>query len=326
MSKYDLIIIGAGPIGLACGIEAQRAGLKYVIIDKGALVNSLFNYPLYMTFFSTSERLEIGNVPFNCIAPKPGRQEAIEYYRRVTQNLRLNVFLFEEALTVEKQEDGYFFIKTNKLSYHSKYVVVSTGFYDIPVKLNVPGEALPKVRHYYREPHEYAFQKVMVIGAQNSAVDAALETWRKGAEVTMVVREEGIGERVKYWVRPDIMNRIEEGSIKAYFNSSVKAIHETMVDITTPGGELTIANNFVLAMTGYRPNFEMLQRFGIRLSRDGKYYPQYNPDTMETNVPGLFLAGVVCGGMDTHKWFIENSHVHAPLIMKCIMERERSEK
>ncbi|MDR0793671.1 MAG: YpdA family putative bacillithiol disulfide reductase [Chitinophagaceae bacterium] len=321
MSKYDLIIIGGGPIGLACGIEAQKAGLKYVIIEKGALVNSLFHYPLYMTFFSTSERLEIGNLPFNCIAPKPGRQETIEYYRRVTQNLQLNVLLFEEVLTVEKKADASFLIKTNKLSYHSKYVTVATGFYDIPIKLNVSGEGLPKVRHYYKEPHEYAFQKVLVVGAQNSAVDAALETWRKGAEVTMVIRDDEIGERVKYWVRPDIINRIKEGSIKVFFNSSVKAIHQTMVDIHTPAGEVTIANNFVLAMTGFRPNFELLHRFGIELSKDGKYYPQYNPETMETNVSGLFLAGVVCGGMDTHKWFIENSRIHAPLIMECIKRK-----
>ena len=322
MSKYDLIIIGGGPIGLACGIEAQKAGLKYVIIEKGALVNSLFHYPLFMTFFSTSERLEIGNLPFNCITPKPGRQEAIEYYRRVTQNLQLNVFLFEEVISVEKPTAEYFSVKTNKSSYQAKYVVVATGFYDIPLKLDVPGERLSKVRHYYKEPHEYAFQKVLVVGAQNSAVDAALETWRKGAEVTMVVRGDEIGKRVKYWVRPDIMNRIEEGSIKVYFNSSVKAIHETMVDIKTPEGEVTIANNFVLAMTGFRPSFEMLQKFGIQLSKDGKYYPQYNPETMETNVPGMFLAGVVCGGMDTHKWFIENSRVHAQMIVKAISSRK----
>jgi len=321
MQEKEIVIIGAGPIGLACGIEAQKAGLDYIIIEKGALVNSLFHYPLLMTFFSTSEKLEIGGLPFTSITPKPGRQEAIEYYRRVTQNLRLNINLYEEVHDLKQQTDNTFHIKTGKNSYHAKYVIVATGFYDIPVTLNIPGETLPKVQHYYKEPHAYAFQKILVIGAQNSAVDAALETWRKGAEVTMVVRQKEIGPRVKYWVKPDIENRIEEGSIKAYFNSEVKAIRQDEADIRTPQGMITIKNDFILAMTGYQPNLKLLQSFGIALYEDKNFCPHYNPETMETNVPGLFLAGVICGGRDTHKWFIENSRVHAILIMKAIKDR-----
>jgi thioredoxin reductase (NADPH) len=322
MSKYDILIIGGGPIGLACGIAAKQAGLSYVIVEKGALVNSLFNYPLFMTFFSTSERLEIGGAPFMSLAPKPGRQEAIEYYRRVKQMHNLNVHLFEEVKEVKKQYvavEAPYTVETTKGVYEADKVIISTGFYDIPIYLDVPGEDLPKVSHYYKEPHFYAFQKVLVIGASNSAVDAALETWRKGAEVTMVVRQPAIGERVKYWVKPDIENRIKEGSIKAYFNSSVVAIREGEVDIDTPGGRLTLANDFVLAMTGYRPDFAMLQRFGIDLSDDERKCPTYNPDTMETNQPGMYLAGVVCGGMETHKWFIENSREHADKIIAHIL-------
>ncbi len=322
MSKYDILIIGAGPIGLACGIAAQKAGLRYVIIEKGTLVNSLFNYPLFMTFFSTAERLEIGGAPFMTLAPKPGRQEAIEYYRRVKQMHNLDVHLFEEVKKMQPLPGNAFAgytIVTTKAVYEASQVVIATGFYDIPIYLHVPGENLAKVRHYYKEPHYYAFQKVVVIGASNSAVDAALETWRKGAEVTMVVRQPAIGERVKYWVKPDIENRIKEGSIKAYFNSSVREIKEHEVVIDTPDGTVTIANDFVLAMTGYRPNFEMLQRFGIILSNNEKRHPVYNPETMETNLSGVYLAGVVCGGMETHKWFIENSRDHADKIIAHIL-------
>ena len=213
MSNYDILIIGAGPIGLACGIAAKRAGLSYVIVEKGCLVNSLYNYPANMTFFSTSERLEIGGVPFMSLNNKPNRAEALEYYRRVTQVFELNAKLFEEVKSAIKIDDKHFSVTTSKDSYTASKIIVSTGFYDIPVLMQVPGEAMNKVVHYYKDPHYYAFQKVIVIGAQNSAIDAALETWRKGADVTMVIRESEIGERVKYWVRPDIINRIAEGSI-----------------------------------------------------------------------------------------------------------------
>lgn len=313
---YDLVIIGGGPIGMACGIEAQRKGLNYLILEKGALVNSLFNYPLYMTFFSTAERLEIGNIPFNCIAPKPGRQEALEYYRNIQRHFNLNIHLSEKVESVVKHE-GIFELKTSKTNYTAKNVVIATGFYDIPVYMGVPGENLPKVRHYYKEAHEYAFRKVLVVGANNSSVDAALECYRKGADVTMVIRKGEINERVKYWVKPDIENRIAEGSIKAYFYSTVKEITDDAVHITTPNGPVTILNDFVLALTGYRPNLEFLQRAGINISGDN-CLPEYNPDTMETNVKGLYLAGVVCGGLETHKWFIENSRVHAKLIVDSI--------
>lgn len=318
-SEYDLLIIGGGPIGLACAIEAQRKNLNYLIIEKGALVNSLFNYPLYMTFFSTAERLEIGEIPFNCIAPKPGRQEALEYYRNIHRYFNFNIRLFEKAESVLKQNDGSFEIKTNKNIYSSSNVVIATGFYDIPLHMDIPGENLSKVRHYYREAHEYAFQKVLIVGANNSSVDAALECYRKGAAVTMVIRKNEINSRVKYWVKPDIENRIAEGSIKAYFESTLCEVRENEAVILTPEGEITIENDFVLALTGYRPDLEFLSKMGIHLSDDEKKIPEYNPETMETNVKGLYLAGVVCGGMETHKWFIENSRVHAGMIVNSIV-------
>lgn len=315
----DLLIIGGGPIGLACAIEAQKAGLSYVIIEKGCLVNSLYHYPKNMTFFSTPERLEIGGVPFVSNNPKPNRSEALEYYRRVADMYKLNIRLFEEVTAVS--QNGFFEISTTKDRYSARNIVVATGFYDIPNYMNVPGEDLPKVRHYYNDPHFYYGQKVLVVGANNSSVDAALETYRKGADVTMVIRKPEIGERVKYWVRPDIVNRIKEGSIKAYFNASVSEIRENEVDIKTPERKVTIENDFVLAMTGYQPNFALLKMLGINLSKDKKHIPEHNHETMETNISGIYLAGVVCGGMDTHVWFIENSRVHAERIIKAISKQ-----
>lgn len=317
-SIYDLIIVGGGPIGLACAIEAEKKKLSYLIIEKGAIVNSIFNYPLYMTFFSTAERLEIGEIPFNCLAPKPGRQEALEYYRNIHRYFKFNIHLFEKVTDVQKNQD-IFSITTDISNYKSKNVVIATGFYDIPIEMNISGENLPKVRHYYKEAHEYAFRKVLVVGANNSSVDAALECWRKGAEVTMVIRKNEINNRVKYWVKPDIENRIAEGSIKAYFESNITEIREDEVEIETPNGKITIENDFVLALTGYRPDLNFLERIGVKLSDDELKIPVYNPETMETNVEGLFLAGVVCGGMQTHKWFIENSKVHANLIFNYIV-------
>lgn len=316
-----MLIVGGGPIGLACAIAAKKAGLSYVVLEKGCLVNSLYNYPVNMTFFSTSEKLEIGGVPFMSILPKPNRAEALEYYRRVAVSYALNIRLFEEVTAAERRAENWY-VTTTKGAYTARYTILATGFYDIPNLLGIPGEELPKVRHYYRDPHYYAFQKVLVIGANNSAVDVALETYRKGAEVTMVVREPEVGERVKYWVRPDVVNRIKEGSIRAYFHSRVKEICETEVLIETPDGEETIANDFVLAMTGYQPGFSLLQLFGVNLSADLIRKPEYNAETMETNREDLFLAGVVCGGMDTHSWFIENSREHADLILRRIMAKE----
>jgi thioredoxin reductase (NADPH) len=317
MEHYDIVIIGGGPIGLACGIAAKRAGKSYVIVEKGCLVNSLYNYPANMTFFSTAERLEIGDVPFTSLNAKPNRAEALEYYRRVTALFQLNIRLFEAVQQVARHGNE-FTVTSSKTTYSCRFVIVATGFYDLPVKMNIPGEDLPKVTHYYKDPHYYAFQQVLVAGGNNSAVDAALETWRKGAHVTMVMMEGDVGERVKYWVRPDVVNRIKEGSIKAFTHSTLAAIREGEVDIQTPQGLVTIPNDFVIAMTGYQPNFTFLANMGIALSDDGKHYPSYNPETMETNVPGLYLAGVVCGGMDTHIWFIENSREHADRILRHI--------
>lgn len=302
---------------MACAIEAQKANLSYIIVEKGALVNSLFNYPVFMTFFSTSQRLEIGGVPFVTINPKPNRNEAVEYYRRVAEKFDLKINLFERVSQVNKKDDGLFEINTSKTSYTAKNVVVATGFYDVPLLMNVPGEDLPKVTHYYKDPHLYAFQNVVVVGANNSGVDAALETYRKGANVTMVVRSGELGPNVKYWVRPDIQNRIKEGEVTALYNSELIAIRENEVDIKTPEGIQTIANDFVIAMTGYQPDFSMLRKFGIELPEN--LCPFYNEETMETNVKGLYLAGVVCGGPDTHKLFIENSRVHAEMIVKNIV-------
>ncbi|QKJ28724.1 YpdA family putative bacillithiol disulfide reductase [Mucilaginibacter mali] len=315
----DILIIGGGPIGLACGLSAQKAGLSFVIIEKGCLVNSLYNYPATMTFFSTSEKLEIGGVPFVTINKRPNRTEALEYYRRVAFSHNLPVNLFEEVLSMERSGRHYT-VTTNKAAYQAKHVIVSTGFYDIPVLLDIPGEDLPKVKHYYQDPHYYAMQKVVVVGSSNSAIDVALETYRKGADVTLIVRGDEISKRVKYWVRPDIINRIKEGSIKVYFYSSLAAVREHEVDIQTPDGLVTISNDFVMAMTGYKPNFKFLHSLGITLSEDQKFIPHYNPDTMETNLPGVYLAGVVCGGMDTHLWFIENSRVHAEMIVGDIVK------
>ncbi|SDH04151.1 thioredoxin reductase (NADPH) [Pedobacter terrae] len=316
-NHYDVLIIGAGPIGMACAIEARKANLSYVIIEKGALVNSLFNYPVFMTFFSTSQKLEIGGVPFVTISPKPNRNEAVEYYRRVADKFDLKINLFERVQQVVKNESDVFEIKTSKTGYTAKNVIVATGFYDVPLLMNVPGEDLPKVTHYYKDPHLYAFQNVVVVGANNSGVDAALETYRKGANVTMVVRSGELGPHVKYWVRPDIQNRIKEGEVTVLFHSELIEIREGEVDIKTPEGIKTIPNDFVIAMTGYQPDFSMLKKFGIELPES--LCPAYNEETMETNVKGLYLAGVVCGGLDTHKLFIENSRVHAEMIVKNIL-------
>jgi thioredoxin reductase (NADPH) len=316
MADFDVLIIGAGPIGMACAIEAKKAGLSYVIVEKGALVNSLYNYPVFMTFFSTSQRLEIGGVPFVSINPKPNRNEAVEYYRRVAEKFSLNIHLFESVEQVQKAEDGLFNIKTSKRSYTSRYVIVSTGFYDVPVLMNIPGEDLPKVTHYYKDPHQYAFQRVVVVGANNSAIDAALETYRKGAKVTLVIRGQEIGSYVKYWVRPDIENRIKEGEIQVYYGSTLSSIEAETVHISTPEGTVIMENDFVIATTGYTPDFKLLKNLGLELTAES--CPVYNPDTMESSTKGFYLAGVVCGGMDTHKWFIENSRVHAVQIVDHI--------
>ncbi|GAB3412394.1 YpdA family putative bacillithiol disulfide reductase [Niabella aquatica] len=329
-SHYPVIIIGGGPIGMACAIEAQKNNIRYIVIEKGCLVNSLYHYPVNMTFFSTSERLEIGNVPFVSNNPKPTRNEALEYYRRVAQTFDLHIRLFEEVTKVDSGQRAAdraadsrsgFTVQTSKATYTCDNIIIATGFYDIPYLLNIPGEDLAKVTHYYSDPHFYAFQNVVVVGAMNSAVDAALETFRKGAHVTMVVKGDEIGSRVKYWVRPDIENRIKEGSIRAYFNSTLKEIRPDEVDIITPEGLVTVKNDWVIAATGYQPNLHFLEQVGIELSSDDVRCPVLNPETHETNIPGIYLAGVICGGMNTHRLFIENSREHAVLIVKDIVEK-----
>lgn len=317
------MIIGGGPIGIACALACKRKNLNYVVLEKGALVNSLYNYPLNMTFFSTSEKIEIGGIPFISTQPKPHRDEALEYYRRVAHAEKLQIQLYEKVTSVRKNKTGIFEILTEKGTYQAANIVIATGFYDIPKLLNVPGESLPKVTHYFKEAHPYVMQKTIIVGASNSAVDAALEIWRKGGEVTMVVRGPAIGERVKYWVKLDIENRISEGSIKAYFNSEIKEIREKEVLINTPEGVKRIDNDFVVALTGYQPDLSFLKALGITFSEDGNSRPSYNPGTMETNISGIYLAGVICGGMETHKWFIENSRTHADLIVNDLVSKRQ---
>ena len=320
---YDLLIVGGGPIGIAIALEAQKAGLDYVILEKGVLVNSLFNYPLNMQFFSSSEKLEIGGIPFISKEAKPKRDEALEYYRRIVSSHDLNVQLFEKVDQMSKKGD-HFEIISSKNTYLSRCLVLATGFYDLPNHIDAPGEELPKVSHYYKDPHYYARQKLAIVGASNSAIDAALECWRKGADVSLIIRGEEVGQRVKYWVRPDIINRIEEGSIKAYYNSEIQEIHQDhlLVINNKTGEQQQLPNDFVLALTGYRPNFNFLESLGVKLSDDKLKKPQYNEETMESNVQGLYLAGVICGGMETHKWFIENSRIHAPRIITHILQKE----
>lgn len=321
MEILDILIIGGGPIGLNCALEAQKNDLTCLVIEKGTIVNSLYHYPLYMRFFSTAEKLEIDGIPFISTAPKPGRQEALEYYQGIARQRNINIHLYEKVLKVSKI-DGLFEIITSKASYRAKNVVIATGFYDIPNMMNIPGEHLPKVKHYYTEPYPYARQKVTVVGSSNSAVDTALETYRKGADVTMIIRHSEISGSVKYWVKPDIENRIAEGSIKAYFNSEITEITENTVCFRDKQGEIhEIENDFVLAMTGYLPDFDFLRDTGIELQGDC-LNPLYHPETMETNIKNLYLAGVVCGGKDTHLWFIENSRIHAEMIIRNVISNK----
>ena len=317
----DLIIIGAGPIGLACGIEAKKNNLDYLIVDKGMLVNSIYNYPVNTTFFSTSDKLEIGEIPFISHNVKPTRTEALEYYRRVCDSWNLNLDLYNEVLEIEKKE-SLFILNTRNGIKKSKNIVICTGFYDIPYMLNIPGEELDKVLHYYNESHPYYKMDIAIVGAGNSAVDVALDTYRKGANsVTMIIREKEIGGNIKYWVKPDIVNRIESGEIKAFYESEILEIKENTILIKTPTGVEKINNDFVLAMTGYLPNYEILKKLGVKIDNDEFKTPLYNEETMETNINGVFLAGVICGGLKTNKWFIENSRDHSQKILSTIIKR-----
>ena len=314
----DLLIIGAGPIGLACGIEAKKNDLDYLIIDKGMLVNSIFNYPVNTTFFSTSDKLEIGDIPFISHNVKPTRTEALEYYRRVCDSWNLSLDLYNEVLDI-KNKKSHFELNTQNGIIKSKRIVICTGFYDIPYLLNIPGEELDKVLHYYNESHPYYQMNIAIVGAGNSAVDVALDTYRKGAKsVTMIIREKEIGKNIKYWVKPDIVNRIESGEIRAYYESEIKEIKEKTIIIKSSNDQKEIENDFVLAMTGYQPNYNILKKLGVKINNDEFKTPIFNESTMETNVDGVFIAGVICGGLKTNKWFIENSRDHSKKIISSI--------
>jgi thioredoxin reductase (NADPH) len=310
---HDVIVVGAGPVGLACAIEARRAGLSSLVIDKGALVNSIVGYPARMEFFSTPDLIEIGDHPFPVQGYKPTREEGLEYYRTVAAREALELRLYERVLEV-RGTHGDFTVVTDRGGHAARHVVVSVGFYDVPNLLGVPGEDLPKVTHYYREPYAYVGQKVAIVGAKNSAAKAALDCYRHGAEVTLVVRGAALSEKVKYWIRPDLENRIKEGSIRAHFKTTVKAIRQDSVVLGTPGGERTIANDWVLALTGYRPDYGLLQAFGIAIADDAWRTPVFDETTFETSRPGVYVAGTVCGGLNTSRWFIENGRFHAKQI------------
>ena len=320
----DVVVIGAGPVGLACAIEAGRQHLTARVIDKGALVNSIVGYPANMEFFSTPELIEIGGYPFPVQQYKPTREEAIEYYRGVAQREALDIRLYERVLAV-RGERGALTVQTTTGQHPARNVVVCTGFFDIPNLMRVPGEDLPKVTHYYKEPFPYVRQKVVVIGARNSAAKAALDCYRHGAEVTLVVRSATLSEKIKYWIRPDLENRIAEGSIRACFSSVVQEIRERSVLLGTPNGPVEIENDWVIAMTGYQPDYAFLEALDIQFADDGCRTPIVDETTFQTTRPGVYLAGTVCGGYCTSRWFIENGRFHARQIMKHIAG-ERTER
>ncbi len=316
----DAVIVGAGPTGLACGIELTKRGMKSVLIDKGCVVNSLYHYPTNMTFFTTPELLEIGGLPMTSLNDKPGRIEALKYYRRCAEHFKLDVRQYERVLSINGT-DGDFVVPTDKGEYRARKVILATGYYDVPNLLNVPGEDLPKVIHYYKEAHPYYNHDVLVVGAKNSAAIAALELWWTGARVTMVHRGPGVHQNVKYWIKPNIENRIKNGEIPAYFNSRVTAIRDKEVDLETPDGAKTIKNDFVMAMTGYRPDFAFLAANGVHLD-PATQRPNVNPDTYESERPGVYLAGVIVAGVFTNEIFIENGRFHGEAIAKAITRAE----
>jgi thioredoxin reductase (NADPH) len=322
MEPVELLIIGGGPTGLNCAIAAKRAGISAVIVEKGMLVNSIYRFPSNMTFFSTSKLLEIGDVPFISHHEKPTRREALEYYLRLQQHWGLEVRNYEAALEMRPLPQGGYRVQTTRGEYAARAVIIATGFYDTPRLLGVPGEDLPKVKHYYDDPHPYLGQKVLVVGAANSACQVALELWRKGVEVSMAIRGTEIYRGVKYWIKPDIENRIKEGSIPAWFQTTIKAIRPREVILQGPEGEFALANDWVMAMTGYQPNYALLRRLGLDIEEEhDRCVPRHHPENLETNLPGVYLAGVVCAGMETNKLFIENTRDHAELIVQHILQR-----
>lgn len=316
-SMVDVVIIGAGPVGLACGIEAGRRGMDAVIVEKGALVNSLVGYPYHMEFFSTADLLEIGGHPFPSVRAKPSRQEALDYYLRVAEREALALRLYETVLAIEG-EDGAFCVKTSRGAIECRKVVVATGFFDVPNRLGVPGEDLDKVTHYYREPYPYVGQRVAVIGGMNSAAKAALECYRHGARVTLLHRGEALSRRIKYWIRPDLENRIREGSIRALFGTTVTAIEQGRLRLKAPDGLAELENDFVLALTGYRPDYALLRALGLAIGTDPERTPVHDAESFESARSGVYLAGTVCGGLRTSRWFIENGRFHAAQIMEHI--------
>jgi len=324
MKKYDLICIGAGPTGLACAIEATRAGLSALVIDKGAICNSLYHYPVNMVFFTTPELLEIGDLPLVCAAEKPTRMEALKYYRRVAEHFGLELRLYEQV-TKLRGSDGNFVVSVKgengtASSYHGAKIAVATGYYDLPNELDIAGENLPHVSHYYTEPHAYYSQDVVVVGGKNSAAEAALDLWRNGARVTMVHRDSELGRTIKYWVRPDIENRIKAGQIPMHFNSTVKEITAEGVVIENSHGKRALPAKQVFLMTGYHPDFAFIESLGVKLDPLTKK-PAMNPETHESNVPGVYLAGVVIGGRHTSEIFIENGRFHGKQIALALAAR-----
>jgi len=327
MENYDLICIGAGPTGLACAIEAVRAGLKPVVIDKGALCNSIYHYPVNMVFFTTPELLEIGDLPLVCAAEKPTRVEALKYYRKAAEHFRLDLRLYEQVIKLDGK-DGHFIVSTKTESgperaYRGAKVVVATGYYDLPNQLGIPGEDLPNVSHYYTEPHEFWNQDVVVVGGKNSAAEAALDLWRNGARVTMVHRKNELGATIKYWVRPDIQNRISSGQIPMHFDSALREISHDAVVIENASGKTRLPAKQVFVLTGYHPDFEFIESLGVKLDPKTKK-PDMDPETHESNVPGLYLAGVVIGGRHTSEIFIENGRFHGKQIVQALT-RQRAQ-
>src|SRR5262245_10939826 len=317
---YDAVVVGAGPVGLACGIEIKREGLKALIVEKGTLVNSIVGYPARMEFFSTPDLIEIGGYPFPIQGYKPTREEAVEYYRGVAAQEKLEIRLYERVLGVNGEAEN-FTVATDRGEYRTRNVIVSTGFFDEPNYLDVPGEDLPKVTHYYREPYPYVRQKVAVIGARNSAAKASLDCYRHGAEVTLIVRSARLSDKGKYWIKPDLEHRTKAGSIKAYFNTTVQEIRSRSLVLGTPSGAIEIDNDWVLAMTGYRPDYSFLETLNIEIGNDPDRTPIYDETTFETSRRGVYLAGTVCGGLRTGRWFIENGRFHARQIAKHLAHR-----
>jgi thioredoxin reductase (NADPH) len=319
--SLDVLVVGAGPTGLACAIEAQRAGFQTVLVDKGCLCNSLFHYPSNMTFFTTPELLEIGDIPFPSPNQKPTRNEALEYYRKVAEHYQLEFRQYQNVLHVSGADGDFSITTVDRYSRHRSYgarkVIIATGYYDLPNYLEVPGEELAKVLHYYHDPHPYYDQQVLVIGGKNSAAIAALDLWRHGAHVTLVHRGEKMHHHVKYWILPDINNRIKNGEIHAWFSSSVLSVSEDSVELLTPQGSVTVKNDYVFALTGYHPDFDFLAALGVRMEGPDRL-PICNPQTLESNVPGLYLAGVIVAGARTNEIFIENGRFHGRQIAQDI--------